>query len=180
MLHFCEQLRCLAHPPLIVRMTTALFFSLETCIVQIQSVRVNFAGTKRLLNLSAKAIINARIARLCARYAIFLLKFKDFPFFLSFVQGVYIFEETPKSTEEVIGYVFCPGKFCFNREKCESFGGYVTTPRSTCGCGKCEAWLFVHKVSFMLQENVKTTQTDKTRFSFLKKDEFVTRQTIVH
>ena len=98
-------------------------------------------------------------------------------FFLSLGQGVYIFEERAKSIQEVIGDVYCPGKYCFNREKCESIGGYVTTPRSIYGCRKCGAWLFVHKVPFKLQEHVKTTKTDKTRFFFAKKD--VTRQTIV-
>ena len=34
------------------------------------------------------------------------------------------------STVMLIGDVFCPGKYCFNREKCESVGGYVTTRRS--------------------------------------------------
>ena len=63
----------------------------------------------------------------------------------------------------------CPGKYCFNREKCESFDGYVTLSRSIYGCGKCGAWLFVHKVTFMLQEHVQTTQTDKKRFFFVKK-----------
>ena len=48
-------------------------------------------------------------------------------------------------------------------------GGYETTPRSIYGCGKFRAWLFVHKVPFMLQENVKTTKVDKTRFFFVKK-----------
>ena len=97
--------------------------------------------------------------------------------FLSLGQGVYVFEERPKSVQEVIGDVYCPGKHCLNREKCESIGGYVTTPRSIYGCGKCGAWLFVHKVPFKLQQHVKTTKTDKTRFFFAKKD--VTRQTIV-
>ena len=96
-------------------------------------------------------------------------------FFLSLGQGVYIFEERPKSVQEVIGDVYCPGMYCLNREKCESIGGYVTTPRSIYGCGKCGAWLFVHKVPFTLQEHVKTTKTDKTRFFFAKKDG--TRQT---
>ena len=96
-------------------------------------------------------------------------------FFLSLGQGVYIFEERAKSIQEVIGDVYCPGKYCFNREKCESIGGYVTTPKSVYGCGKCGAWLFVHKVPFKLQEHVKTTKTDKTRFFLAKKD--VTRQT---
>ena len=90
-------------------------------------------------------------------------------FFLSLGQLVYIFEESAKSVQDVIGDVFCPGKYCSNREKCESLGGYVTTPRSIHACGKCGAWLFVHKVPFMLQEHVKTTKTDKTRFFFARK-----------
>ena len=90
-------------------------------------------------------------------------------FFLSYVQGVNIFEQNPKSFQDVIGDVYCPGKYCRNRKKCESIGGYVTTPRSIYACGKCGAWLFVHKVPFMLKEHVKTTKTDKTRFFFARK-----------
>ena len=85
-------------------------------------------------------------------------------FFLSLGQGVYIFEESPKSVQDVIGDFYCPGEYCLNREKCKSFGGYVTAPRSIYGCGKCGAWLFVHKVPFMLQEHGKTRKTDKTHF----------------
>ena len=91
-------------------------------------------------------------------------------FFLSLGQGVYVFEESPKSIQDVIGDVYRPGKFCFNREKCEPSGGYVTNPRSNHGCGKCGAWLFAHKVPFTLQEHVQTTKTDKTRFLSVKKD----------
>ena len=90
-------------------------------------------------------------------------------FLLSLGQGVYIFEENPKSIQDVIGDVHCPGEFCLNREKCESPGSYVTTPRSYSGCGKCGGWLIVHKVPCMLQEHVKTTKTDKTRFFFARK-----------
>ena len=90
-------------------------------------------------------------------------------FFFSLVQGVYIFEESPKSVQDVIGDVYCPGKYCSNREKCESIGGYVTTPRSIYGCGKCGARLFVHKVLFVLQEHIRTTKTDKPRFFFARK-----------
>ena len=100
-------------------------------------------------------------------------------FFLSLGQGVYIFEESPKSVQDVIGDVYCTGKYCSNREKCESFGGYVTTPRSIHGCGNCGAWLFAHKVPFMLQEHVKTTKTDKTRFFFARKNELGTQQTTI-
>ena len=77
---------------------------------------------------------------------------------LSLGQGVYIFEESPKSSQDVIGDVCCPGNYFFDREKCESLNGYVTTPRSNYACGNCGAWLFVHKVPFMLQEHVKTTK----------------------
>ena len=87
-------------------------------------------------------------------------------FFLSFGQGVYIVEERLKSIQDVIGDVYCPGKYCLNREKCHSFDGYVTIPRSIYSFGECGAWLFV---PFTLQEHVKTTKTDKTRFFFAKK-----------
>ena len=113
-----------------------------------------------------------------------MFKLRNFPFedqtnsfFLLLGQGVYIFEERPKLIQEVIGDVYCPGDFCLYREKCESIGGYVTFPRSIYGCGLCGAWLFVHKVLFTLQEHVKTTKTDKTRFFFAKK--IVTRQKFV-
>ena len=85
-------------------------------------------------------------------------------FFLSLGQGVYFFEENPKSVQDVIGDIYCLGKYCLNREKCESLGGYITTPRSIYACGKWGAWLFVYKVPFMLQEHVKTTKTHKIRF----------------
>ena len=99
-----------------------------------------------------------------------------FFFLCRLVQGVYIFEERPKSVQDVIGGVYCPGEYCLNREKRKSIGGDVTTPTSIYGCDNCVAWLLVHKVPFTSQEHVKTTQTDKTRYFFAKKD--VTRQTI--
>ena len=49
-------------------------------------------------------------------------------FFLSFGAGVYIFEESVKTIQDVIGDVYCHGKYCLNRNKCESFAGFVTTP----------------------------------------------------
>ena len=100
-------------------------------------------------------------------------------FFLSLGQGGYLFEEIPKSNQEVIGDVYCPGEYCLNREKCKSIDSHVKTPRSIYGCDNCGAWLFVHKVPFMLQEHVRTTKTDRTDFFLLKRDELVTGQTIV-
>ena len=156
---------------------SALLFLLETCFVQIQSVLVNFVCTKRLFNLLAEAIINVRNVGLFCQVRNIPFEDQTNSFFLSFGAGVYIFEKSAKTIQDVIRDVYCPGKYCLNREKCESIGGYVTTPRSIYGCGKCGAWFFVHKVAFKLQEHVKTTKTDKTRFFFAKKD--VTRQTIV-
>ena len=88
-------------------------------------------------------------------------------FFLSLGQGVFIFGESPISIQDVFGDVYSPGKYGSNREK--SIGGYVTTPRSIYGCRKCGAWLFVHKILFVLQEHVETTKADKTRFFFVTK-----------
>ena len=105
---------------------------------------------KTLFNLSAEAIINVRNARLCARCAIFILRIKQTTFSGRLVKGFTVFEESPKSIQNVNGEVFCPGKNCFNRENCESLDGYVTTPRPICRFGKCGACLFVHKVPFML------------------------------
>ena len=100
-------------------------------------------------------------------------------FFLPFGLGVHIFEERPKSVQDVLEDVYCPGEPCSSREKCESFGGYVTTPKSIYACGKCKTCLFVHKVPLMLLEYVKTTKTDKTRFFLLEKEELGTQQTTI-
>ena len=62
-------------------------------------------------------------------------------FFLSLGQGVKFFEENPKSFQDVIGDVYCPGEYCLNREKCKFIGGYVTTPRSIYARDNCGAWL---------------------------------------
>ena len=72
---------------LIVGMTIALLFSLGKCTVQIQSVWVNFACTKRFFNLLPEATINVRNVGPCARYAIFLSKIKQLPFSSRLVQG---------------------------------------------------------------------------------------------
>ena len=77
---------------------------------------------KELFNLSAEAIINVRNARPCATCAILLLNIKRSPF-LSVGQGLNNFEETPKSIQVNMGDVYCPGKYCSNREKCESLDG---------------------------------------------------------
>ena len=136
--------------------TIALLYSLGMCAVRTRSVRVNIVFTKRRFNLSAEAIINVRNARLCTRCPIFHLKVKQILF------SSYVFEEIPESIQEVIGDVYCPGKHCFNRMKCESFEGYVTTPRSIHDFANGGAWLFVRRILFTLQGLVKTTKRQST------------------
>ena len=174
----CEQLQCVAHSPLIMGMTTGLLFSLETCIVQIQSVWVKFACTKRLFNLLAEAIIKVRNARLCARCAIYFLTSKQIPFSCRLVRGLTILKSVKSHFKMLLEMSIVLTSFV-STEKFVSLGGYVTTPRSIYGCGKCGACLYVHEFPSMLKEHVETTQTGKTRFFFAEKDEHVTRQTFV-
>ena len=143
-------------------------------IVPIQSVRIKFSCTKRLFNLPAEAIINVCQVRNIP------FEHQTSPFFFSFDQGIHIFEESPKSIQDVIGDVYCPGKYCSNREKCESLGGYVTTPKSNYGCGKYGAWLFVRKVPLMPQEHVKTTKKNKTLFFPAKKNLVPNKQLLLN
>ena len=150
-------------------MTKALLFSLGTCIVQIQSVQLDFACTKKIFQSLGRTNYQCpQCASMCQVRNI-LFEDQTNSFILSLGQGVYIFEENPKSVQDVVGDVYCPGKYCSNRGKCKSIGGYVTTPRSIYGCGKCGAWLFVQKVPFVLEEHEKTTKTDKTRFFSARK-----------
>ena len=72
-----------------------------TCFVQIESVRVNFACTKRLLNLSAEAINNVRHARLCDRCALFLSKTKQTPFSCRLDKG-FLFLKTVQNQFKMI------------------------------------------------------------------------------
>ena len=149
-------------------MTIGLLFSLETCIFQIQSVWVNFACTKRLFNLSAEAIINVRNARLCARCAIFLLKNKQTPLSCRLVKEFTFLRRVQNQFRMLLEMCFVPVSV-ISTERILDNRSYVTTPRYIYACGKCGAWLFVHKVRFSLQQHVKTTKTDKTRFFFARK-----------
>ena len=150
-------------------LTIVLLISLGTCIFQIQSVRVKIACTKKTFQALGRKDYQCPQCASVTKVRNNLLEDQRNSFFLSFGQGAYIFEETPKSIQDVIGDVYFPGKYCFNREKCESLDGCVTTPRSIYDCGKCGAWLIVHKVPLMLEEHVRTTKTDETCFFFAKK-----------
>ena len=173
-----QQLRCVPHSPLFVGMTVAVIISLRTCFARIQC-----SGKLCLHKITFQSFGGSDYqCPLCVS----MCQVRNFPsehqinsVFLSFVQGVHIFAERPKSIQDIIGDVFCPGKYCFNREKRESLDRDVAKPRSIYICGKWGAWLFVHKVPFTLQEHVKTTITDKNRFFLVKKGKLVTRQTII-
>ena len=166
--YFWEQLQCVVHSPLIVGITLALLFSLGTCIVQIQSVWVNFACTKRLFNLSAEATINARNARLCVRCAIFFFKIKEVLFIVSLSGGLHFWRE-PKNSSRCYWRCLLSWQVLFQQREMRIYWWWCNTPRSSSACGNCGAWLFVHKVPFMLQEHVKTTKTDKLGFFFPRK-----------
>ena len=122
---------------------------------------------KNTLNLSAEPIINARNARLCVRCAIILLKIKEIPNSCRLAKGLTFLKRNQNQFKMLLERFFVLASIV-STEKCESVGGYVTNPRSIQGCGKCGAWLFVHKAPFTLQEQENSTKTDKTRF-FLPK-----------
>ena len=115
-------------------MTIAPLFSMGTCIVRLESVRVNFeTALKTFQSLSRNDYQCPHCASL---YQVLNICFQDqtSSLFFSFDQGVYLFDESPKSSQYGTGDVYCPGKIWFNREKCEFFDGYITTPRSIYGC----------------------------------------------
>ena len=98
-------------------------------------------------------------------------------FFLSLRQGVFIFEESPKSVQDALGDVHCPDRYCSNKEKCESLAGYVTTLKSKYACGECGAWFFFTKFFLCYKSTLKQQKQTKYAFSLLKKDELGTQQT---
>ena len=148
-------------------MTIALLFSLGMCIVQ-KKFLGKFCLHKNTFQFLGRN--DYQIPQCASLGQVRKIPSEDQTnsFFLSFGHGVYIFKESPISVQAVLGDVYYPGKSRFNTEKFESLDGYVITPRSKYGWGKCGAWLFVYKVFFMLQEHVRTTKTDKTRFFFVK------------
>ena len=90
-------------------MTKALLFSLETCTVKL------CLHTKTFQSLRRCHYQCPHCASACQGRNI-LFEDQTNSFFLSFGQGVYIFEESPKSIQDLIGDVYCPGKYRFNRE----------------------------------------------------------------
>ena len=142
----------------IVGKTIALLISLGTCNVGIQSVRVNFAAQKAF-SISWQKRLSKSTMRVCvpgAQYSFW--RSNKFHFLYVWPRGLHFWRKS-----RIISKSFWRCLFC------ESLDGYVTTPRSIHGFGKCKAWLFVHKVCFTWQEHVRTTKADKPRFFSAKK-----------
>ena len=93
-----------------------------------------------------------------------LLKIKQIPLLVAWSR-VYIFEASPKSFQDVIGDVYCLGKYCSSIEKCESLGGYVKTPRSIYACGK-KVWSLVvcSQSSFHVTRALKVDKNRQNTF----------------
>ena len=153
-----EQLRCVAHSPLIVSMKIALLVSFGTSIVQIQSVRVKFDCTKDF-SISRQKRLSMPAIHVCVPGAKYPFCGTNNFLFLSFGQGIHNFDESPKSIEDVIGDVSGPGKFSFNRAKCESLENYVTTPRSIHCFGKCGTCFLLTQFFYV----TRSRKDDKSR-----------------
>ena len=134
-----------------------------------------FCLHKKLFNLSAEAIINVPNERLCFRCAMFLLEIKQIPFSCRLGNGFTFLKRVQNQFKLLLQMSIVLAKIV-STEKCDSFDGWVTLPRSIYGCGKRGVCLFVHKVLFMLQEHIKTTKLDKTRVFFAKKMKLVTNK----
>ena len=165
----------------IVGVTIALLFSLETCIVQIQSVRVDFVCTERLFNLDAEVIINDPNGRLCARRAIFFLKNKQFHFSCHLVKGCRFLKRDQSQFKMLLCYWRCVLSWRVLSQQRE-----MRIYWWLCNNSEIHLWLWkVWSLVFCSQSSFHATRAreedknriDKTRFFFAKKD--VTRQTIV-
>ena len=123
-------------------MTIAILNLMGTCFVRKQYVRIYFACTKRLFNLSREATFNVLNARQRVRCAVFPLKNKEFLFREVWPRDFY-FDETQKSYQDVIPDVCCPT--CPN-EKCV----HLSTNKNSSfyDCKKCKACSHVHNIPF--------------------------------
>ena len=109
MSNYWGQIRCVAHSPLIVGITIAWLNLSGTCIVWLQCVRLHFACTERLFNVSPVVNISVHMASPYVRCAIFPLKIKlilffyfcveRFLFLMSFKNQFNILQETPLALE---------------------------------------------------------------------------------
>ena len=127
---------------------------------------------KKTFNLSAEAIINVRNVRLCARFAIFFSKIKQIPFScrLPRAKGLTFLKRVRNQFKMLLEMcIVLASKYFFNREECESFDGYVTTPRSIYGCGKCAPGCSFTKLTSCFRSTIDDRNRQNALFLCLKK-----------
>ena len=167
--HFWEQLQRAAQSALIVGIGIALLFPLGDVYCPYTKYSGKLCLHKEAFQSLGRSVYQCPQGASACRVRDISFEEQTSSFFSSFGQEVHILEENSVSIQDVIGALFCAGKYCSNRQKMRMSWRLCNNAGSFQGCGKCGAWLFVQKVLFLLQEHVKTTQTDKTLFFFAKK-----------
>ena len=94
-------------------------------------------------------------------------------FFLSFGPSILHLWKESKMNSRFYGRFVLSWQVLFQQREMRISWWLCNNSEINYGCGKLGAWLFVQKVTLMLQEHVKTTITDKIRFVFDKKKNLV-------
>ena len=156
-------------------MTIALLFSLGTCIVQLQNVRVKFACTKKTFQSLGRSEYQCPQCTSVFQKRNFPFEDQTNSFSSPLVKGLSFLKRLQNQFNRLLEMCIVLASIV-STEKSDNLDIYVTTPISIYASGKRGVWLLVQKV---LQEHVKTTTTEKTRLFFAKKFELGTEQTIV-
>ena len=136
------------HSPLIAGMTIALLSSLGTFIVRKECVGIYFACTKDY-SISPQKRLSRSSMRVHVSGAQFSLWRTNNFVFLKFSQCLYLFEQTKKSIQDVIGDVYCPP---YPNEKCI----HLSTNKSS-NFYDCKKWkACYHVLNFPLQDQKPT------------------------
>ena len=127
-------------------MTIARLKLLGTCFVRPQCVWVEFACTKRLSYLSKKNDYQCLQCEFMIQVRNISFEIETNFFFLKSDQGIYNFEETQKSFQDVIEDVCCP---TYPNAKCV----YLSTNKNSSfyDCTKCKACFHVFEIPFCEQ-----------------------------
>ena len=86
-------------------MTIALLFSLGKCVVQIESVGGKLCLHKKTFQSQGRSDYQYPACASVCQMRNFIFEDQTSSFFLLLGQGVYIFNDTPKSIQDVIGDV---------------------------------------------------------------------------
>ena len=125
--HFWEQLQRAAQSALTLGIGTALLFPLGDVYCPYTKYSGKLCLHKETFQSLGRSVYQCPQGASACRVSDFSFEEQTSSFFSSFGQGVHILEENSVSIQDVIGALFCVGKYCSNRKKCECIGGYVTT-----------------------------------------------------